>query len=75
MWGGKMEGGLWLGNREGDYLKIIKINYFETFDNQQTPSGWHEHSVLPGFSEIMRQQPGESENSRHQYRQLLVDAY
>jgi len=53
-----MEGGLWLGNREGDYLKINKINYYETFDNQQTPSGWHERSVLPGFSEITRQQAG-----------------
>src|SRR5882724_12478016 len=73
--GGKMEGGLWLGNQEGDYLKSNKINYYETFDNQQTPSRQHEHLGLPGFSEIVRQQPGESENSCHQYRQLLVGVY
>ena len=71
--GGKMEGGLWLGNREGDYLKINKINYYETFDNQQTPSGHARSCQASPRSRDSR--PGESKNSCHQYRQLLVDAY
>ena len=74
MRGGKMEGGLWLGNREGDYLKIDKINYYETFDNQQTPSGWHERSCQASLRS-RDSRPGESENSCHRYRQLLADAY
>ena len=28
--GGEMEGGLWLGNQEGGYLKINNIDYSKT---------------------------------------------
>jgi len=44
-----MEGGLLVGQSRGRLTKSIKINYYETFDNQQSPSGQHERSVLPGL--------------------------